>query len=359
MSEISKFVRQLLCEVSKQQNCPLSNDRYLVVLNAGQPKWVLPQYAVHSVSILKQWKPYSLSSMLKWQVLLLLYRCKLLHFFPGVVSVSVPQRRPSQQQGRIPVIYVGAPGVQRKAVTTWLTENGQPILVSKLALTEEASDSIENERQALLYLQQHHVPGVPSLFTDVNGTEGQEVLIGRPCSLELDQPLVNWLARLPQTGERKLIKSLCDEWADNLVRLSLDKRDVEFIGDVLKNYSEMEASFATIASHGDFAPWNIKRDRKNRVLVYDWEGFRKDNLPLFDICHFYCIQDFLLNKNKGLGPLKQSIWLVEYLELLSIPPSDKVTLIHLCLLSIVCSAEVFISEQYQKFLVQQLRQDIN
>jgi hypothetical protein len=55
-------------------------------------------------------------------------------------------------------------------------------------------------------------------------------------------------------------------------------------------------------THGDFAPWNIRRDG-NRVLVFDWEDSRPDGLALSDAWDFMFRQAALVGPWQGAAAL--------------------------------------------------------
>ena len=50
--------------------------------------------------------------------------------------------------------------------------------------------------------------------------------------------------------------------------------------------------------HGDFAPWNFRWMDGEKIAVVDWEKASPDGPPLYDLVHFYLIQDFLFGEQR-------------------------------------------------------------
>ena len=71
--------------------------------------------------------------------------------------------------------------------------------------------------------------------------------------------------------------------------------------------------------HGDFAPWNFRRMDGEKIAVVDWEEASPDSLPLYDLVHFYLIQNFLFGERR-LDPRSYRKAAQEYLKALGIDP---------------------------------------
>ncbi len=59
----------------------------------------------------------------------------------------------------------------------------------------------------------------------------------------------------------------------------------------------------TCIEHGDFAPWNIRRNRNGGLFVLDWEHSRLDGLPWFDALHFQFQMAALVRRKSAEGTL--------------------------------------------------------
>lgn len=80
------------------------------------------------------------------------------------------------------------------------------------------------------------------------------------------------------------------------------KVEAELTEDIVKIYKELSAPKKLIDgieyefSHGDFAPWNIKKSG-NQYTVFDWEhcGYR---MPGFDLMHYATIIEVVIHEKK-------------------------------------------------------------
>jgi len=94
---------------------------------------------------------------------------------------------------------------------------------------------------------------------------------------------------------------------------------------------------------GDFAPWNIKQNKEQELIVIDWEFANSQGLPLWDLCHFFLIQAHLFDLKNPIQDLIQEPLIDKYLAGLNICPSDKKDLILLYFLDIL-----FIDKNHDK-----------
>lgn len=64
------------------------------------------------------------------------------------------------------------------------------------------------------------------------------------------------------------------------------------------NFIETDKDVLCGLSHGDFTPWNMYKNTKNQLFIYDWE-LAKINIPLFfDLFHFIFQSNILLSNSK-------------------------------------------------------------
>ena len=64
--------------------------------------------------------------------------------------------------------------------------------------------------------------------------------------------------------------------------------------------------------HGDFAPWNIKCRRGQKLMLIDWEDAQRGGFPLHDYFHFLHMQDYLFGQRPamhfaGVGSFAETI----------------------------------------------------
>ena len=51
-------------------------------------------------------------------------------------------------------------------------------------------------------------------------------------------------------------------------------------------------------THGDCAPWNLKRQIDGSLAAIDWEAADPHGLPGFDVVHFHTMLAFLFHKRR-------------------------------------------------------------
>ena len=291
---------------------------FLVIPGNGAPRWIIPADARLGRGILTQWRPYGLSSKIKWSVLLTFYKFRLLSKIPKIQIISALQNEEvglhkidhqvlRRRNEVVPVIYVGTPGPQQKAVVTLIDiKSKAPLAIMKIPLGEQAKKSIIREANMLAMLPEIGVGGGSSVLTvdEHAGVSLQTVLSGKLSPREFTLRHLGWLLSLPTAGEKFTFdeqkKKLVSLYSSAKFEMTLEQK--ESINNALL-IIEGEKYFDLILTHGDFAPWNIKKEKYSKLKVFDWEDARVNGFPLWDICHFYFIQAHLFNENKRIADL--------------------------------------------------------
>ncbi len=101
-------------------------ERFWVIPGKRGPRWIIPRTPLVGWPALRQWRPYDLSSRLKWAAITTAYRARQLGLMPGVAPIGVAGSSDlswehvgwREDPTPVPVIYVGTPGPTRKAVAT-------------------------------------------------------------------------------------------------------------------------------------------------------------------------------------------------------------------------------------------------
>jgi len=80
---------------------------------------------------------------------------------------------------------------------------------------------------------------------------------------------------------------LTDAWSERMEKAMLK---------ITESFSHAPVLF--VAAHNDFTPWNI-RIENGRASVFDWEYAANEQLPLFDLLHFYLLPMALKSRPTG------------------------------------------------------------
>ena len=169
----------------------------LVALPGGtQTRWLLPAGERGIGSVLASWTPYRVWPRLAWSVVRAASGVRRTAALPGVAAFDVEGIAATSWQSLgwrwsgvpIPVIYVGTPGPNRKAVVHLVEPaTSQCRAVVKVPLTDEAKAAILHEAGVLQALQRDRYPHAPRLlYTDpARGISTQTFIAGRPGTRKL------------------------------------------------------------------------------------------------------------------------------------------------------------------------------
>ena len=276
---------------------------FIAITGSGSIRWIVPGTEKFGRKVLSQWKPYGMTSLAKWHVLRLLYRLGVLIKVPGIseVFMTMPSKKYKKNETLVvPVIYVGTPGAQQKAVITLIEINsGNPVAVMKVALADGAIASIITEASMLKRLLSKGVDDVPRLIgiNQENGVSLQTVVSGKLANGNMDIAMLNSLlgmfkTEITTTLDEQKIK--LDPFVTNRIH-DFNSRQQELIKRALSLLGGSD-SIPMPLVHGDFAPWNIKQISRDKCALIDWEDGEECGLPMWDICHFNFIQACLFNK---------------------------------------------------------------
>ena len=205
-------------------------------------------------------------------------------------------------------ISLGTPGRYRKA-TIQITARGRVCGFLKAPLTPEAGERVRREASVLARLSAlprvlEFVPSV--LFAGELG--GRFVLFqtplgGKPGGIRLRGEHRSFLDELAQVEpEQRRVRALVDEigWNWEAVAGLLDTRGRKTVERTL-HLIERDYSPGVVACgfiHGDFAPWNTRRE-DGGLRVFDWESAEAHQPRDWDIFHFQTQTASLLRRDAG------------------------------------------------------------
>lgn len=333
---------------------------FLVIPGQHGPRWIVPSSSLHGKSVLARWRPYSIASKIKWNGLRLLYAMEILGKIPGINLVSVESgsnlKIPGLKPSFTPVVYVGTPGSQQKAVVTLVSNHsGEPRAIMKVAMGEGATASLMREALNLEKLAGTNVQGVPTLMAVEDGGKRtwQTVVDGRLTSRKLTRLHIDWLLQLPRPEKST---TLSEQQA--LLRRVFEKHSL-----LSGNHGQaISAAIAAIHGgqiplvlvHGDFAPWNLKRQADGRIAAIDWEEADWAGLPLWDLCHFFLMQAHLFKERNSVRRLCNDLLVQRYLLGMALDQKDLVPLVLIYILLTLSGIRGACSEAYRGFLLLQI-----
>jgi len=283
-------------------------DRFWIIPGKEGPRWIVPHNPRHSCSVLRQWRPYDLSSRLKWAALMAAYRTGQLGLMPGLVGIGVlgaPDRSWSHlgwtnERSPVPVIYVGTPGPSRKAVAHLVDfSKCKPVAVAKVPLGVRSAKNILHEANILKPLEKEKPEIAPNIrYVDMaTGISLQDSINGRSSFRSITQTHMDWLAGLHRPGANTFLREQSETLMKGLVQLEkIEERTRHLLENILEQLDD-PTPLPAFWVHGDFAPWNLKWIKKGKLVAVDWEEASQTGLPGIDLIYFHVIQDFLFYNN--------------------------------------------------------------
>ena len=128
-----------------------------------------------------------------------------------------------------------------------------------------------------------------------------------------------WLAGLRREGATTSLGTHTARLTEEVSGLQIESEKAE---DILARLGRLDDphDLPAVWTHGDFAPWNLRRVDSEKIAVIDWEDASPDGPPLYDLVHFYLIQDFLFGERR-LGSRSYRRAAQGYLAALGIVPA--------------------------------------
>ena len=337
------------------------SERFFVILNNDTPRWIIPENSQLGRRVLAQWRPYKLTSQVKWSAVRLLYSLNLISKLPGVIIYINEMRHrvkiPNEKIGAVPVIYVGTPGNQQKAVVTLVNPvTGMPMAVMKVALGISSSTSLVNEAKTLQRLNNAGVKNIPKLLSSELKPDRtwQTVISGQLSSRRLTANHIDWLLKLPKPGKTTSFDNQRKALVTHITNTQneIHVQHFQIIFQAVNNI-QGQHNVPLITVHGDFAPWNIKQT-PDELAIIDWEDAEMEGLPLWDLCHFHFIQAHLFSDNNKIKSLYSDPLITRYLEGIGLHRRDHRILVLLYLLFKVITKNGNTSDDYKDFLIKQI-----
>ncbi len=299
---------EILASVTQYGNSrTLIDQQVQIIYQAGSPRWILSVDAKKVVPAIRGWRPFKLSSRLRWTVVVTAAKLGKLGNVPGVASAKVCWN-PEYWRTNLPgfdyhwgtATYIGGPSPTRKGVI-FFCDGYRVNAVAKIPMTSAARNAILSEAKMLRHVQEKvTVPNL--LFADYeNGIAAQSWIEGKYLSRRFGRLHLELLSRLVEK-QRGIRFSDCRKDLDEKL-LNLDLPVERRLLDRMLGLLETDKEMVSCIEHRDFAPWNIRQLADGRTSLIDWEWGIEVGLPWQDVCRFFYIPDYLFQERKNIWAL--------------------------------------------------------
>lgn len=273
-------------------------------------RWILPAQGNKIGSLLGAWRPYTLKAWLSWGVIRAAVRGGFLGQLPGTkrftADISATDWREYGWPGEKPplvLVYVGTSGLHQKLVVTLADpESGVGKTVIKFPLVDTAWLKIAHEYETLLELQAESRNNVPlPLHIDREKQFAvQYYMPGKPVGIALGSAHYDFLASLRQCDYRIDLEAVRAQLVERYRTLSeVGKVTSELAGQIEEVLAKINwhGTIPAVRLHGDFAPWNLKRQTDGKIHTVDWEDSQVFGLPFYDLFFYKMQVERLLRRN--------------------------------------------------------------
>lgn len=305
----SPILENLSCEATNLDlPCRVASpEQYVAVGKSEHPRWLIPAHHKLNGDEFLGWKPYRPSSKLAWTGLKALLR------WAGSAGLAACGGKRvtwsldcdwhalgwSKLAAPVPLVYMGTPGEQRKAVLHLLdSKSGVCELIVKVPLTGAAASAIGREAATLRDLERHAFAAAPRLVQYDQGhhVSSQTVVHGVRCEMKFTREVASLLQMLHLQGQTITLAESARELARFRAGLDLSSNDDALVTSALAEIQD-DTALPAYRIHGDFTPWNIRLGPNGATALVDWEDALPRGLPLHDSFHFAHMTRSLFNRN--------------------------------------------------------------
>ncbi|MEM9802872.1 MAG: hypothetical protein AAGA20_21280 [Planctomycetota bacterium] len=206
-------------------------------------------------------------------------------------------------------VAIDATERSQSALVRALDRRGAARIAMKIGLSERTDDAVEREARSLTLLSEL-VPGTgPELMADGRRAGrawlAHDVLEGRYAGDALSPAHARLLAAIAAEtrDEQTLSENRFFQEAQRHLAALDPAEDPDWHAEYDALLAALEESMdgsplpVTLA-HGDFAPWNLVR-RRREVRAFDWEHLAEDAPALYDLVHFRIQAGAVLKQQRG------------------------------------------------------------
>jgi len=271
-----------------------------VIPQGAEPRWIVIGDSRIAAPVFRSWRPFKVSTRLRWSAVVAAASLGRLDRLPGVVTSRVGidfsywrRTLAGFEEEWVAVLYIGNPSHTRKVTVFFVGRDRRFKAVAKIPLLPDSAQAILNEAGVLDALRgADYLPGF--LFKDpARGIAVQSWLEGEPVPRKLTSAHMDLLARFVTPG---VTVRVCEQRA-KIIR-DLEQANLPFHRGVLARAQELldyDQPLPACIEHRDFAPWNLKSLPGGGSGAIDWEWTVLRALPCQDIFRYFYIQDALFD----------------------------------------------------------------
>ena len=242
---------------------------YVAVPGNEKARWLLPAKCPEIGGVLANWAPYRLSARAAWTAVRAANKLGRVTDLPGAALFEAEGAGESDwwalgwrsAEAPVPVIYLGTPGPQRKAVVHLVErKSGKCKAVVKVPLADEAKATVLHEAEVLEALAAERYESAPRLLHAglAKGITTQSFVEGRSGARRLGPSAWRLLHSLVLPGRETSLAEYTGEWKEALDCHAEARTENNFVAKVMEDVGD-DSPLPACWEHGDFAPWNIKR----------------------------------------------------------------------------------------------------
>jgi hypothetical protein len=273
--------------------------RFVAIAGQDGLRWIIPARLGAASRVLSNWHPWNAKSRLAWRVIRFSSHSGILSLLPGthtfefgLSDVAWQEFGWTQTYPPLVVTYVGTVGPHQKLVCSFVDPHSfETSMVVKFPLAEMAKDQLRRDYNSLCELiDEERDLGPKPLHMDSQARfAAQSFLPGRPEDVPFTDAHLAFQLALVRGGKRLRLDAVRGEVGsqrDALVAKGLlNGAALDWI-DKLLNSGDWSGTVPSVRTHGDFAPWNLKRSANGAVHAVDWEDSAPNDLPYIDLHHF-------------------------------------------------------------------------
>ena len=273
--------------------------RFVAIAGQDGLRWIIPARLGASSRVLSDWHPWNTKSRLAWRAIRFSSYTGVLSFLPGtrafefgLSDVAWHEFGWTQTYPPHVVTYVGTVGPHQKLVCSFVDPHScETSMVVKFPLAETAKEQLRRDFTSLgeLIDEGRDVGPKPLRIDSQARFAAQSYLQGRPEDVAITDAHLVFLAALARGGKKIRLDAVRNELrAQRNVMVTnglLNGAHLDWIDGFL-NAGDWSGTVPSVRTHGDFAPWNLKRSASGDIRAVDWEDSAPDDLPYLDLHHF-------------------------------------------------------------------------
>lgn len=212
---------------------------------------------------------------------------------------------------------IGIPGPASKLTLKFMDRNGESLAYARIARQPLAVIRLRNELSVLSALAKLPISRhIPSILTSGTHSATDDFYLVESPGPDLESP--RHLTKNHFDILLGLLKERKQSWQEVLAHiedqtapLRVESATSALVEGALRALRTAPAeSPLSCFEHGDFTPWNIRKNKEGKLFVLDWEHSLEQGLPWMDALHFaYQFHDLVLRVSaRKLLPAMRSVF---------------------------------------------------